>query len=404
MASEDPRDLPAYALAQPSLKIRHVLLSPAVRWRVVVEQTTPLIHDVLLEAVLRLRQAGETSPGRISDLLQLPDELVRHLLVRAATQRLRMSANGEIKAGHIEVAWVYRDVATDELWPDPGPESTPLQLRFTGRHRAVFEHGTAGRPVRVECLLLTPDPHEPAEPSTLELARFSRATSDPNRRTVIVSSGEPCLVASPVTASSIGVAVTTTRGTPHPSITRYLAKAGQESSSVAHWLASLPQSTEERGGVLPLRAAVEDLDEILTEWCHDRRTETTPVVLSRIDLALRRYCDQYWYLAGIDPAAKPAWSQRTATEVTRRLTLDAGTSEQLAAAAPGSLTALVCRLATVSPTWSDTTAEAAALATLVRLAIRWTSLSTDPAQSLLVEGLANETISLCNQLVELGGY
>jgi hypothetical protein len=38
------------------------------------------------------------------------------------------------------------------------------------------------------------------------------------------------------------------------------------------------------------------------------------------------------------------------------------------------------------------------------LAIRWTSLSTDPAQSLLVEGLANETISLCNQLVELGGY
>jgi len=402
MAFGNPHDLPTYALAEPSLKIRHILLSPAVRWRVVVEQTAPLSHDVLLEAVLRLRQAGETSPGRISDLLQLPDDLVRHLLTQAATQRLQVSANGEIKAGRTAVAWVYRDVATDELWPDPGPESTPLPLQFTGRHRAVFEHGTAGRPVRVNCLLLTPDPHEPAEPSTLELARFSRATSDPNRRTVIVSSGEPCLVASPLTATSIGVAVTTTRGTPHPSLTRYLAKTGKEHQSVARWLTSVPHSTDARGGVLPLQGAVDDLDDVLAEWRDDRHPEAAPVVLSRIELALRRYCDQCWYLAGIDPAVAPAWSERTATELGERLGLDPDTTKQLASAAPGSLTALIGRLAAVGPSSSEI-AIGAALATLVRLAVRWTSLSTDSTQSLLLEDLADETITLCNQLLKVGG-
>lgn len=380
-----------------------MLLSPAVRWRVVVEQTAPLHHDVLLGAVLRLRQAGETSPGRISDLLQLPDDLVRHLLVQAVTQRLRVSPNGEIKAGRTAVAWVYRDVATDELWPDPGPESTPLPIRFSGPDRAVFEHGTAGRPIRVNCLLLTPDPHEPAEPSTLELARFSRATSDPNRRTVIVSSGEPCLVASPLTATSTGVAVTTTRGTPHASLTRYLAKTAEENKFVARWLRSVPHSTDEPSSILPLQGAVDDLVDVLAEWRDDRRPEAALVVLSRIELALRRYCDQCWYLAGIDPAAVPVWSAQTADELGGRLGLDPDTTQQLATATPGSLTALAGRLVAVGLSSSEIASGAASLATLVRLTIRWTSLSTDSPQSLLLEALADETITLCNQLLEAGG-
>ena len=62
-----------------------MLLSPAVRWRVIVEQVSEIEHDVVLETVLRIRDAGEVSPTRIADLLQLPEDLVRHLLARAAT-------------------------------------------------------------------------------------------------------------------------------------------------------------------------------------------------------------------------------------------------------------------------------------------------------------------------------
>lgn len=402
MASGSPRDLPAYALADLSPRNEHVLLSPAVRWRVVMERTTTLSHDVLLEAVLRLRQAGEESPGRISDLLQLPVDLVRHLLVQATTQRLRASADGTIHAGRTEVAWVYRDVATDELWPDPGLESTPLPLRFIGRNRASFQSGTAGRPVRVNCLLLKPDPHESAEPSMLELARFSRATNDPNRRTVIVSSGEPCLVASPLAATPTGVAVTTTRGTPHPSLSRYLAKKAAEQEWVARWLTSVPHFSGESGSGLPLRGAVDDLNDVLAEWRHDRRAETALIVLSRIELALRRYCDQCWYVAGIDPAAAPTWSEDTAGELSERLELDSNTSQQLASATPGSLIALVGVLAMASPPSAEGVVNTGALVMLVRLAVRWTSLSGGAMQPRLLEALAAETTTLCNQLVEVG--
>jgi hypothetical protein len=402
MASGNPRDLPAYALADLSPKNEHVLLSPAVRWRVVMEQTTSLSHDVLLEAVLRLRQAGEKSPGRISELLQLPVELVRHLLVQVTTQRLQASADGKIKAGRTVVAWVYRDVATDEIWPDPGLESTPLPLRFTGRDHAFFQSGTAGRPVRINCLLLKPDPHESAEPSMLELARFSRATSDPNRRTVIVSSGEPCLVASPLTATPTGVAVTTTRGTPHPSLSRYLAIKATEREQVARWLASVPRFAGESRSGLPLRGAVDDLNDVLAEWRHDQRAETALIVLSRIELALRRFCDQCWYMAGIDPAAAPTWSEDTVGELGKRLELDPGTAQQLAAAAPGGLTAFVGLLAMASPPSAEGVVNTGALAMLVRLAVRWTSLSGGAMQPRLLEALAAETTTLCNQLVEVG--
>jgi hypothetical protein len=37
------------------------------------------------------------------------------------------------------------------------------------------------------------------------------------------------------------------------------------------------------------------------------------------------------------------------------------------------------------------------------LAVRWTSLSTGSAQTLPLEALADETITLCNQLMEAGG-
>ena len=80
----------------------------------------------------------------------------------------------------------------------------------------------------VECLLLDTPETTAADPTSIELARFSRASADPNRRTAIVSSGEPCLVASPVVGLAAGCAVQTTRGVPHLSLSQHLAKAGQQ--------------------------------------------------------------------------------------------------------------------------------------------------------------------------------
>ncbi|MEV0082908.1 hypothetical protein [Saccharopolyspora sp. NPDC050642] len=365
-----------------------------------VEQTDPVHHDVLLEAVLRLKQAGETSPGRISDLLQLPDDLVRHLLAQAGTERLRVSTTGKITTNRTAVAWIYRDVATDELWPEPGAELRPIPLRFTARHRAVFEHGTAGRPVEVDCRLLSPDLHEPAEPSPLELARFSRATNDPNRRTALVSSGEPCLIAGQLAVTSAGVAVMTTRGTPHASLTRYLSKTAEKHEPVARWLRSVPSSIDNPGPVVPLRAAVDDLLEVLAEYQYG---EAGLVVMSRIELALRRYCDQCWYLAGTDPASTPVWSTRAADELAIHLGLDQDATQQLVTTVPDSLPALAGRLAAFKLSSSTSTTERAALSTLVELTIRWASLSTDPAQPRQLETLADKAITLCNQLMEPGG-
>ena len=65
-----------------------MLLTPAFRWRVIVEQVKEIEHDVLLETVLRIRDVGEESPTRIADLLQLPEDLIRHLLAWAAADQM----------------------------------------------------------------------------------------------------------------------------------------------------------------------------------------------------------------------------------------------------------------------------------------------------------------------------
>ena len=207
MASAERHDLAVYTLADLPSRTRHVLLTPAVRWRVVVEQVSEIEHDVILDTVLRIvlpvryhRPASLTcfSSRRIS---------VRHLLAQAATEGMRVTGDGRLQTSASRVAWVYRDLATGELWPDPAAEVPPLTVRFTSRNRARFDRGTAGRPITVGCLLLDTPETIAAEPTNIELARFSRASGDRSRRTAIVSSGEPCLVASPVVGLTAGYAV-----------------------------------------------------------------------------------------------------------------------------------------------------------------------------------------------------
>lgn len=303
----DQRDLPVYLLADVPRRIRRMLLTPAMRWRVIVEQVSKIEHDVLLETVLRIRDAGEKSPTRISDLLQLPEDLVRHLLAWAAVENQGVTHDGQLQASASRVGWVYRDIATGELWPDPGDEVPPLETRFLSRYRAEFNRGTPGRPDIVECLLLDTQETdaEQMEPTTIELARFSRASADPNRRTAIVSSAESCLVASPVVRLTAGCVVQTTRGVPHLSLSQHLAKAGQQHENVSRWLAGVPRETAPLGAELPLRRALSELREVADDGASAGETFEAAAVLSRVEFCLSRFVDQFQYLHGIHAEAGP---------------------------------------------------------------------------------------------------
>ena len=92
MASAGRHDLPVFTLADIQPRTRCMLLTPAIRWRVIVEQVSEIKHDIILETVLQIRAAGEKSAPRIADLLQLPEDLVRHLLAQAATEGMQVSA------------------------------------------------------------------------------------------------------------------------------------------------------------------------------------------------------------------------------------------------------------------------------------------------------------------------
>ncbi|MEU8080722.1 hypothetical protein AB0B31_35350 [Catellatospora citrea] len=303
MASADVRELPVYALLELSRwrrRTRHAVLTPAVRWRVVIEQLTPIDRDVLLETVIQLREAGEKSDERISDLLQIPVDLVQHLQARIVTDQLRSSPSGQVRTGQSSVTWVYRDLATGELWPEPATEAPPANIQYRGKFGGVHLAGTAGRPVEVRCLVLD---HEggatPADPTSLELARFSSASRDPNRRTALVSGAERCLVMSPLARTRSGVAVLTSLGTPHVGLSHALSRYSAQSQGAMRWLEHVPpaeQAVPQQR--TPLGSAVADLRDALAEWQVDHSDEEH--LISRIDLALRRACDQRWYVAHRD--------------------------------------------------------------------------------------------------------
>lgn len=299
MAFSASQSLPPYLLGSWPPKVRHALVTPAMRWRVFIEDQEPVEHDVILNTVLRIRQAGERDPSRIADLLQLPEPLIRSLLATADQERLDASrARNGIVATRSTVGWVYRDAATGELWPQPGEQIEPLEIRFTGSFRGRFDTGTAGRRASIEALLL--DTHETGnlEPTAVELARFSQS-EDARKRTAVISSGERCLVVSPVSKDQSGLAVLTTQDAPHLSLRRLLNTAVERHESVAKWAKAVPvTNVDKRKSSLAL-----SLDELTATLDHLRigefRTLATPHLSALVDLALGRWVDHYRYQAGL---------------------------------------------------------------------------------------------------------
>ena len=392
MASAVWHDRPAYTLAALPPRSRHVVLTPAIRWRVIVEEVIEITHDVMLDAVLRIRAAGETSPTSIADLLQIPEDLVRHLLFQAAATRMQVTHDGRVEAGTSTVSWIYRDLETGELWPHPAKEVPPIALRFTSRNRARFDRGTAGRPIPVECLLMDTEHAMAADPTSVELARFSRASADPNRRTALVSAGEPCMIASPVVALTSGHAVWTTRGVPHLTLSQRLTELGRQHQSVRRWLATVPKSAAAPQSDLPLRQAMAELREVAAERKSSHQTVDDLTVLSRIELCLSRFVDQVCYAAGISSTG--VLEAAAAASAGERAGLSRDLARTWARSDPGTAGHKVLRLLAVTPD-----SDQSVLSELVACAADFTASAPESVLAPALESLANRTLDLCDRLV-----
>lgn len=306
-----------YLLGEWPRKYRHALITPATRWRVFIEDQQQIEHDVILNTVLRLRQAGEKDASKISDLLQLPVDLIRHLLATADQERLDAANSGQSTVSvRSTVGWVYRDAATGELWPQPGEQVEALDIRFSGSFRGRFDIGTAGLRSRVDALLLDARETGDLTPTAADLARFSRS-EDAQKRTAVISSGEHCLVASPVSRDKSGLAVLTTQGVPQLSLGRLLNSALEKYEPVAKWAKDLPLN-EAESQKSSLELALDELVELLGHLRAERfGTVSSSHLLSHIELCLGRCADDFSYRSGLAAVGgRPTADQTQAAEET----------------------------------------------------------------------------------------
>ncbi len=386
MASAAPsRELPAYPLGDLPSRCRHVVLAPAVRWRSVVDLTQSVDSDVMLEAVARLRQCGETSSSRIADLLQLPQDLVDHLLARVALERLLVSDEGELSAAQTSVAWVYRDATTGELWPTLGHEVTPVSMHWISPQRAYFEIGTAGRPITVHGLLLPAEEISASEPTSRELARHTPRRRGRYHRAAIVSSGEPCWVVGPVIDKGSGYSIETPEGVLFLSLTRALRQLAEGDVSTARWLATMPASASTSHQTLPVEEAVDELDAVL------RRRGSDVEILDSVELCLSRLADQIAYDAKVDPY--DADQQEGIAVILRDRGFAADHVHTLVTAGPGSLGD---RVAGVLVSMPDATVTHSRCAELVLASHQWHLLYEHRLAGTTAGDLAQRTIDLCH--------
>lgn len=393
MASAGLLDRPAYGCGSLPVGTRDVIVVPAQRWRVIANVAETIDNDVLLDAITALQAAGETSAVRIADLLQLPHPLIEHLLRRTVDSGIRPGPDGTLEAVRTTTAWVYRDEATAELWPDLVDDTPPIPLRQTTKYEADYEVGTAGRPIRIRCLVLPTDGKQCLEPSPLELARFGRPSRSRGRRTSVVSELQQCLLVVPVRGTANGAIAEAVAGVPHLGLTRRLGLAAQEFPAVGRWVARLPRAEISTGAVLPLRDACHRLTTRLRHWSEEPSEMAAEAVLSVVALALVRYCDQAWYSLGREPEDIPA--EYAAADLAAGTGIRAADAQLLIASGEP---LAVASLAAIAGMGHGGPIDACALA---RIALRWLQACTSarPRIESPINELGESVLALCEELL-----
>ena len=220
MAIVDQRELPVHLAADLDRRSELVVLAPAQRWRTLIDGVSHHQGDVLLATVARLTAAG-AGPLQISEALQLPHDLIAHLVARVRQERIKVAENGRtLVSESATLGWTYRDLIST-IQPRDRPGRPPVEVRWQ-QDQATFSAGTTGNPRRIRAAALFASRADPARPSPHELVRLASGRPDGESRLTLVGVSEPCLLVHPVQVVDGEVVVADVAARPQLHLTRAL--------------------------------------------------------------------------------------------------------------------------------------------------------------------------------------
>jgi hypothetical protein len=172
-----------------------------------------------------------------------------------------------------------------------------------------------------------------------------------------------------------------------------------EEDEVAKWLTALtPAASDDGKYALPLRNSVRSLADAMRAWNVHRHEALAAGLKNRVEQALRRYCDQAWYAAGVDPAGievPPPAAQSLATA----LDLTEAEAVALVTAARGTLPATALQL--IVEGLRNDSFTGVDSRELARLTCEWAALSSADGQQERLARLARTTSDLCEVLLKV---
>ena len=354
MGSSDLRDLPSYWLSDFNLKGKHFVLSPAMRWQVVVDEVIPVERDVLLETVLRFLHAGEKNSKRIAELLALPTELIQHLFAQITQQNLKPASASDllldfekemdIESSQSTVAWAYRDLVSGELWPDRTSDLTPLTVRFSNFDFANIEFGTAGNPQKAKALLLNPQIADPVPPKLDELGDSVLLDEKSIRRALVVGSGERCLVLRSLFRNETGPFVEFAPGLPHISLSAFLEKVCLENDNFSNWIQKIDIEESPRAAENQLHWAISKVQSKLEELKTKKSFPVANELFSDIESCLKRICNYEWSMLQVELPVALKSASTCIQEIARILGTDSKSLRPLEDAEAGGIIENVANL------------------------------------------------------------
>ncbi|NPD06537.1 hypothetical protein HN031_17820 [Nocardioides sp. zg-1308] len=309
MATYDQRELPVHLAAELDGGTTLAVLAPAQRWRTLVDGVKRERGDVLLTTVARLTAVG-CGALQISEALQLPHDLIDHLVARVRLERIKVAEDGRTLVSETaDVGWTYRDLISDDLCPVIGPQFPPVGIRWQGQHKATFSPGTTGNPRPISAVALFARRSEPARPTPYELARLTSNKSFGEPRLRLVGASETCLLVHPVLVVDGEIVVTDVTGRPQLRLTRALREGAEKQAVLRTWI-SRAVATESASTVpdradSPLGRAVAALSRARHDFQAHRSAPAAERLLDSVELVLGRYCAETWFRIEVDPATVP---------------------------------------------------------------------------------------------------